>query len=80
MLAVMAGAAAHTPSMVEDIRAGRESEVGQLNRQIIERGRARGVPTPTHDVIDALIETFDWKVYAAAHPGAADLAPTTHPR
>lgn len=53
----------HIPSMVQDIRMGRESEVGQLNRQIIERGRRLGVRTPTHDVIDALIETFDWKVY-----------------
>lgn len=58
----------HVPSMVEDIRGGRESEIGQLNRQIIQRGRRLGIPTPTHDVIDALIETFDWKVY---HDGAA---------
>jgi 2-dehydropantoate 2-reductase len=57
---------AHTPSMVEDIRAGRKSEVGQLNRQIIDHGRARNVPTPTHEIIDALIETFDWKVYLQA--------------
>lgn len=53
----------HVPSMVDDIRGGRESEVGQLNRQIIEHGRRLGRPTPTHDIIDALIETFDWKVY-----------------
>jgi len=53
----------HVPSMVEDIRNGRESEIGQLNRQIIAHGRRLGVPTPTHETIDALIETFDWKVY-----------------
>ena len=53
----------HLPSMVEDIRAGRESEVGQLNRQIIEFGKRSGIATPTHDVVDALIESFDWKVY-----------------
>lgn len=53
----------HIPSMVEDIRGGRESEIGQLNRQIIEHARRLGMPTPTHDTIDALIETFDWKVY-----------------
>lgn len=61
----------HTPSMVEDIRAGRESEVGQLNRQIIEHARRLGVAVPTHEVIDALIETFDWKIYAAGGAGAA---------
>lgn len=56
-------ARSHTPSMVEDIRRGRESEVGQLNRQVLEHARRVGVSTPTHEVIDALIETFDWKVY-----------------
>ncbi|MFT5422901.1 MAG: 2-dehydropantoate 2-reductase [Phycisphaerales bacterium] len=56
----------HVPSMVEDIRQGRESEVGQLGRQIIEHGRRLGVPTPTHETVDALIETFDWKVYQRA--------------
>lgn len=54
----------HLPSMVQDIRDGRESEVGQLNRQVIQHGARLGVPTPTHQVIDALIETFDWKIYA----------------
>lgn len=56
-------ASAHTPSMVEDIRRGRESEVGQLNRQILEHAARVGVSTPTHEVIDSLIETFDWRVY-----------------
>lgn len=55
----------HVPSMVEDIRGGRESEIGQLNRQIIEHGRRLGVRTPTHETVEALIETFDWKVYRA---------------
>lgn len=53
----------HLPSMVEDIRRGRESEVGQLNRQVIEHAERLGIDVPTHRIIDALIETFDWKVY-----------------
>jgi len=61
--AMLESARQHTPSMVEDIRKNRESEIGQLNRQIIEHGRRLGVPTPTHETIDELIETFDWKVY-----------------
>lgn len=61
---VLAMAAGHVPSMVEDIRAGRPSEIGQLNRQVMSHGRRLGIETPTHDIIDALIETFDWKVYA----------------
>lgn len=68
--------AGHTPSMVEDIRRGRESEVGQLNRQIVEHARRVNVPAPTHEVIDALIEAFDWRVYHGAHRDAPgqDLA------
>ena len=54
----------HTPSMVEDIRQGRESEVGQLNRQIIEHARELALATPTHEIIDVLIETFDFQTYA----------------
>lgn len=62
-LTLLEDGAHHVPSMVEDIRAGRETEIGQLNRQIIEHARKRGVATPTHEVIDALIETFDWRIY-----------------
>jgi len=62
--AALEAARPHTPSMVEDIRAGRESEVGQLNRQIIERAHALDIPVPTHETVNALIETFDWKIYA----------------
>lgn len=60
--ATLSRAAGHTPSMVEDVRSGRESEIGQLNRPIMDRGRARGVPTPTHEVVDGLIEALDGAV------------------
>ncbi|GAB5495673.1 MAG: hypothetical protein Phyf2KO_07530 [Phycisphaerales bacterium] len=49
--------------MVTDIRGGREPEIGQLSRQVIARGRRLGVPTPTHDTYEALIETFGWTAY-----------------
>jgi 2-dehydropantoate 2-reductase len=57
----------HLPSMVEDIRLGRESEVGQLNKQIIAHGERVGVDAPTHRMVNDLIETFDWQVYHRAH-------------
>ena len=60
----------HMPSMVEDVRSGRESEIGQLNRQIIEHAHRVGVPVPTHEIVDALIETFDWKVYHKGEGGS----------
>lgn len=53
----------HTPSMVEDIRAGRMSEVGQLNRQVIAHAARVGVSVPTHEAIAALIDAFDWRVF-----------------
>jgi 2-dehydropantoate 2-reductase len=68
--ALLEEARTHTPSMVQDIRAGRPSEVGQLNRQIVEHAARLGVPVPTHRVILSLIETFDWKVYQQQPEGA----------
>lgn len=64
--AFLQAAGRHTPSMVHDIRSGRESEVGQLNRQIILRADRTGVDVPTHRAIDALIESFDWRVFRDA--------------
>ncbi len=63
-------ASGHLPSMVEDIRTGRESEIGQLNEQIVRHAHTAGVPVPTHEIIDALIKTFDWRVYRRDNPPA----------
>ncbi len=60
---ILDSARKHTPSMVGDIRAGLPSEVGQLNQQILDRGGQIGVPTPTHEMITALIDAFDWRAY-----------------
>ncbi|MHC4975462.1 MAG: ketopantoate reductase family protein [Planctomycetota bacterium] len=65
---LLATAGDHIPSMVEDIRAGRESEIGQLNQQILNYANRLNVDVPTHQIIDALIETFDWKVYHHQKP------------
>lgn len=72
--ATLSRAAGHTPSMVEDVRSGRESEIGQLNRPIIDRGRLRGVPTPTHEVVDSLIEALDWAVSGRGSGGFGPAA------
>lgn len=61
--AMIESARAHTPSMVEDIREGRPSEVGQLNRQVTTHAERVGVATPTHRVVTALIDAFDWRVF-----------------
>jgi len=63
MWAILDKARPHTPSMVGDIRGGRPSEVGQLNRQIIEHARRSGVPVPSHELVAAFIDSFDWRVF-----------------
>lgn len=68
MWAVLDKARPHTPSMVGDIRGGRPSEVGQLNRQIIAHAARTGVPVPSHEVVAALIDSFDWRVFRRRQP------------
>jgi len=70
MWTILDKARPHTPSMVGDIRGGRPSEVGQLNRQIIEHARRTGVPVPSHEVIAALIDAFDWRIFRRETPVA----------
>ena len=57
--AVFETAAAHLPSMAEDVIAGRSTEITQLNVQVATRGAALGVPTPTHNTIVELIRAID---------------------
>ena len=61
VLAAMAGGRSHLPSMAHDVRAGRQTEIAQLNEQIAKRGRELGVPTPTHDTVLDLVRVFDWR-------------------
>ncbi|HEV2219993.1 MAG TPA: 2-dehydropantoate 2-reductase [Casimicrobiaceae bacterium] len=72
----MAGAAAlgpHKMSMLQDLERGRPLEIEALVGVILELGRATGVPTPTVDVVHALIEL-------RARTGAALASGTPVPR
>ncbi len=61
VLSTMAQGRSHLPSMAHDVRAGRPTEITQLNEQIARRGHEIGVPTPTHDTVLDLIRVFDWR-------------------
>ncbi len=61
-LVTMHAGSTHLPSMAEDVSRGRATEITQLNVQVAQHGRDVGVPTPTHDAVIALIETFDWRL------------------
>lgn len=78
MRAALEEARPHTPSMVEDIREGRPSEVGQLNRQIIAHAARVGVPTPDHQLVTDLIDAFDWRVFRRTN--SPDLNPIREAR
>ncbi len=77
MWAVLESARRHTPSMVGDIRSGRQSEIGQLNRQIIAHALRIGVPVPSHEIIASLIDSFDWRVFLR-HEMDCVPGPTVH--
>lgn len=52
---VGSGAARNKTSMRRDIEAGRPSEVEAIYLSVIERGRRRAVPTPTLEILAALV-------------------------
>ena len=45
----------HRPSMLQDVLAGRPTEIAALNGGIVVAGEAAGVPTPLHAAIAALV-------------------------
>ena len=52
---VCANTAANHSSMLQDILAGRPTEIEALNAQVTTRGRALGLPTPVNDLLTRLI-------------------------
>ena len=53
--------AGHHSSMLQDIRAGRPTEIDSLNGAICRYGREYGVATPANDLIMALIKGLERK-------------------
>lgn len=61
------GAAAvgdHKTSMLQDAEAGRELEVGPLVGAFVELGKLTGTPTPTIEVVDALVSQLSARLKA----------------
>jgi 2-dehydropantoate 2-reductase len=53
----------HT-SMYDDWKAGRQTEIRNLNGYIVDKGRALGVPTPVNEALTAMIKTLTEKPQA----------------
>jgi 2-dehydropantoate 2-reductase len=49
----------HKPSMLQDVLARRATEIDVLNGGIAAEGRRRGVPTPLHDCMVALVKGLE---------------------
>jgi len=48
----------HTPSMLQDILAGRLTEIDAINGAIVLHGRKRGVSTPYNDAVTSLVRAI----------------------
>jgi 2-dehydropantoate 2-reductase len=49
----------HESSMLQDVRAGRRTEIDALCGEIARRGRALGVPTPTNAALHQLVRAIE---------------------
>jgi 2-dehydropantoate 2-reductase len=49
----------HLPSMLQDVRARRRTEVDVLNGGVAAEGRRVGIPTPGHDAMVALVHGLE---------------------
>jgi 2-dehydropantoate 2-reductase len=49
----------HRPSMLQDVAAGRATEIDTLNGGIVEAGRRAGVATPMHAAVADLVRGLE---------------------
>jgi 2-dehydropantoate 2-reductase len=56
---VCTATAANRSSMLQDITAGRQTEIGALNGQVATRGERHGFPTPVNHLLTQLIRALE---------------------
>jgi 2-dehydropantoate 2-reductase len=56
---VCTATAANRSSMLQDILAGKQTEIEAMNAQVAARGRALGVPTPVNDLLTQLLKAAE---------------------
>jgi 2-dehydropantoate 2-reductase len=52
---LLEGAGSGKASMLQDLEAGRQTEIDAINGAVVELGKRHGVPTPTNEVMVALV-------------------------
>lgn len=68
---VLPKAAAHRSSMLQDVEAGRRTEIDYLNGAVVRMGRQHGIATPSNDAVASLVR--------ARESGVAPVAPAFQP-
>ena len=59
MIAAVKRGASHYPSMAQDMRAHRKTEIDSLNGAIARYGRELGIPTPANDYIARFVKIIE---------------------
>ena len=59
MLAAVARAGEHHPSMAQDIRGKRKTEIDSLNGAIARYGKELGIPTPANDYVARFVKIIE---------------------
>ena len=59
---VLPRAAAHRSSMLQDVEAGRRTEIDYLNGAVVRLGLRHGVPTPANDAVACLVRARELAV------------------
>lgn len=63
---VLPKAAAHRSSMLQDVEAGRRTEIDYLNGAVVRMGQGRGVATPGNDAVASLVRARETGVAVPA--------------
>jgi len=58
----------HKPSMLQDVLAGRATEIEAINGAIVRHGRASDVPTPCNDTLVSLVRIIERSALKAGGP------------
>lgn len=56
---VLPKAAAHRSSMLQDVEAGRRTEIDYLNGAVVRMGQGRGIATPGNDAVASLVRATE---------------------
>ncbi len=61
---------AHVPSMLQDVLAGRPSEIETINGAVVAQGEALGVATPVTRAVRDLVRLIDYRLATGAGGGS----------